>query len=120
MKLSKIILAIIFLASIGSATASFPSGHITFIVPIALTVWLMSRKRGSWFLLGAVLIGVGRVAVGIHWPSDILGGFLIGGLSFATVYYLLRWKGASLVEFKNQNSKIKITNKSSKFLAAAE
>ncbi len=76
-----------------SATNSFPSGHLTFLVPIALTLWLMNRRLGLWFLVGALLIGVGRIGVGIHWPSDILGGFAIGAISFGIIYYLLRLKG---------------------------
>lgn len=79
-----------------SATASFPSGHMTFFIPIVLTAWLMNRKAGIWLSVGAVLIGISRIAVGIHWPSDILGGILIGAVSFFTTYYLLRLKGFTL------------------------
>ena len=76
-----------------AATASFPSGHMAFIIPIALVFFLMRRRLGVWFLLGSILIGLARVVVGVHWPSDILGGFIIGVISFGIVYYLLRLKG---------------------------
>lgn len=79
-----------------AATASFPSGHMTFIIPIALVFFLMRRRLGVWFLLGSVLIGLARVAVGVHWPSDILGGILIGAASFFATYYLLKLKGVTL------------------------
>ncbi|MBI2514812.1 phosphatase PAP2 family protein [Candidatus Wolfebacteria bacterium] len=78
-----------------AATPSFPSGHIAFILPLALTIWLINRRAGWWFLIAALFIGLGRVAIGIHWPSDIFGGILIGSISFFSAYYLLKWKGVS-------------------------
>ncbi|MDP3953387.1 MAG: phosphatase PAP2 family protein [bacterium] len=70
--------------------SSFPSGHMASIVPIVLTLLVINRKAGWWGLLAAVLIGISRVVVGVHWPSDILGGFLIGAVSFLLVYLFFR------------------------------
>ncbi len=75
-----------------AATPSFPSGHITFIVPIALTVWFINRRVGIWFIISAILIGLARISAGIHWPSDILGGIVVGTLSFFAIYHLLKLK----------------------------
>jgi len=61
-----------------SNEASFPSGHATFYFALATVVFLWNKKAGAWFLFGAFLICLGRVFVGIHWPSDILVGALIG------------------------------------------
>ncbi len=52
-------------------TYSFPSGHLAIFAPIVLTLWLINRRLGFWFFVGAILIGIGRVATGVHWPSDI-------------------------------------------------
>ncbi len=76
-----------------AATASFPSGHMTFIIPIALVFFLMRRRLGTWFLLVSVFIGLARIAVGVHWPIDILGGIIVGAVSFMAVYRLLKLKG---------------------------
>lgn len=72
------------------ATSSFPSGHITFIIPLVITVWLLNKRAGAWLLTGAFLIGIGRVAAGVHWPTDILGGFLIGVACFFLAKMLLK------------------------------
>jgi len=56
------------------ATPSFPSGHMTFIIPVILTLWYINRRAGAWSFGGAFLIAVGGVGALIHWPTDILGG----------------------------------------------
>ncbi|MBI2013226.1 MAG: phosphatase PAP2 family protein [Candidatus Colwellbacteria bacterium] len=71
------------------ATHSFPSGHLAIFTPIFLILFLINRRLGFWFFIGAILIGIGRVATGVHWPSDILGGILIGAVSFFTTFIQL-------------------------------
>lgn len=77
-----------------AATSSFPSGHMAFF-SIVLTVWLINRRIGAWFAAGAFLVGVSRIAAGIHWFTDILGGIFVGALGFFIIYYLLKLKGAT-------------------------
>jgi undecaprenyl-diphosphatase len=57
---------------------SFPSGHASFFFAFATTVFLAYRKPGAWLYLGAVVMGIARVAAGVHWISDILGGAFVG------------------------------------------
>ena len=59
-------------------TASFPSGHATAYFALALAIFYLNQKWGKWFLVAALLMGLGRIFVGVHWPSDILVGTLIG------------------------------------------
>lgn len=59
-------------------TASFPSGHATFYFAFAATVFFLNKKLGIVFLGGATAVSLARVFVGIHWPSDIIGGALLG------------------------------------------
>ncbi len=72
-----------------AATASFPSGHMAFLVPIALASFLIDRRLGIWLSSSVFVVGLARIAVGAHWPSDILGGILIGAVTYLLVYKLL-------------------------------
>jgi len=60
------------------AYASFPSGHATtaFATAVLLTLWY-PRWAGAWIGL-AVLVGLSRVMLGSHFPSDVLAGALLG------------------------------------------
>ena len=71
-------------------TGSLPSGHVAFIVPLMLTLWQINKRLGLWGLIGALLIGISRIGVGAHWPTDILLGFLVGAAGFATAWTFLR------------------------------
>lgn len=59
-------------------TASFPSGHAAFYFAIATVVYFYNKKAGILFFISAFLISLARIFVGIHWPSDILAGTLVG------------------------------------------
>jgi len=59
-------------------TGSFPSGHAAFYFAISTIVFLFNKKAGTFFLIASFLISIARVFSGIHWPSDILTGALIG------------------------------------------
>jgi len=62
---------------------SFPSGHSTTIFTVAGILSLYLRRSALIWLLAAValLIGISRIAVGVHWPLDVLGGAFGGWLS---------------------------------------
>lgn len=74
---------------------SFPSGHalatlvgVLGLTAVALTVVTPERRRLVWAcaaigLAVAVLVGVGRVMLNVHFPSDVLGGWLLGSAWFA-------------------------------------
>lgn len=61
--------------------ASFPSGHAAFYFGLATIIFLYNKKLGAVFLGAAAIISLARVFVGVHWPSDILAGAVIGGLA---------------------------------------
>ena len=67
-------------------TPSFPSGHTIVFAALASAMWVVNKRKGYWFLLGAFLIGVGRVISGVHWPTDIVGGLILGALSAYIAY----------------------------------
>ena len=59
---------------------SFPSGHATFFMALAFSIFFLQKKAGYIFIVFALLIGVARIVAGVHFPIDILGGFLLGFL----------------------------------------
>ena len=66
---------------------SFPSGHASFFSALAFSLFPFSKKMGSWFILGAILIALARIMTGIHWPLDILAGFIVGALVSICIYF---------------------------------
>lgn len=70
---------------IDDAAWSFPSGHATFFFALSTAVYLYNKKWGIGFFVATIVITLGRVAAGVHYPSDILGGALIGiGIAYLT------------------------------------
>lgn len=65
--------------------ASFPSTHASAAFGIAVAVLLLSRLAGYWLLTLAVLVSVGRVIVGEHYPGDVVAGVVVGTLAALVV-----------------------------------
>ena len=59
---------------------SFPSGHAAYNMMLFGALAMLSRRRTSYVLAGLAiaLIGVSRVWLGVHWPSDVLAGWVNG------------------------------------------
>ncbi len=70
---------------------SFPSGHAAIFFALAASVWFFnksanqSQKTFVLLLVGAIIISLAMIFAGIHWPSDILAGALIG---FTSAFFI--------------------------------
>ncbi len=71
---------------------AFPSGHATFFMALALAVYFYHKKIGLFLFISAILIGTFRVIAGVHYPIDILGGFVLGTLIAILFNYLFNKK----------------------------
>lgn len=79
-------------------TASFPSGHSLVAAIVYLTIGLMlaeAQKRYSiktyilsLSILIILLVGISRVYLQVHWPSDVLAGWL-GGTAWALMFWII-------------------------------
>ena len=80
--------------------ASFPSDHATAAFVIATAIWIW-RKRDGWiWLVLAGMISVSRVWTGVHYPSDVIAGMLIGvGTAFLVHFYSKKLKAVDRVVF---------------------
>lgn len=66
-------------------TSSFPSGHaassMVFYLTLALALTAGTRWRRPSVIVAvllSLLIGISRVMLGVHWPSDVVGGWAFG------------------------------------------
>jgi undecaprenyl-diphosphatase len=61
-----------------SADPGFPSDHATGAFAVAMAIWLRDRRWGTVALIAAAVLSVGRVAIGVHFPSDVVAGAALG------------------------------------------
>ena len=67
---------------------SMPSRHIYSITVIAMTFLYVMPALGIVFLIFALILAGVRVIGGVHYPSDVLAGFLLGVLSGLPLYII--------------------------------
>lgn len=67
---------------------SFPSGHTMHSVIGAFGVWKANKHMGIAAFILAGLIAISRIYLYVHYPTDVLGGLLIGLLIAMGVWYV--------------------------------
>lgn len=75
-----------------SADASFPSDHVSGSFGFAAATWGRSNKIISYlFTIVAIIVMFARVFIGVHYPTDVLGGLVVGIISSQIVWRLSRF-----------------------------
>jgi undecaprenyl-diphosphatase len=87
-----------------AADPGFPSDHATAAFAIAVAILLRKRAWGIFALVAATVLSIGRVALGVHYPSDVIAGAALGSAAAlalwapplrARIDRLADWIGAS-------------------------
>jgi undecaprenyl-diphosphatase len=78
---------------------SFPSGHATAFAALTTGVFIYNRALGVIFMVATLFIGFARVSAGIHYPLDILTGYIIGILMAFISYRFLGILSRALKRF---------------------
>jgi len=66
----------------------FPSDHATAAFAIAVAIALRKRGWGAFALVAATVLAIGRVALGVHFPSDVLAGAAVGTVSALFLWWV--------------------------------
>ena len=94
----------------GYLNASFPSGHallstVFYLTLGAMLARLLKRRREKLYALSialtlAMLVGLTRIYLGVHWTSDVLAGWCLGA-SWAMACWLVEWAVEKEIAAKN-------------------
>ena len=73
-------------------SSSFPSGHTLEAFAMATAISLLFRKRKIQVpvIIWALLVGYSRMALGVHYPTDVLGGMVLGIILAMGIDFLFR------------------------------
>jgi undecaprenyl-diphosphatase len=80
----------------GGGGPSFPSGHTTEVFAVTTAMFVMFPEKkwpGAILLAWACMVGYTRMLLGVHYPSDIIGGMLFGILTALIIHLIYNREG---------------------------
>ena len=83
----------------GYAHYSFPSGHATTMAAVAVMAAFVPSIVTTPIVIAAAIVAISRVMIDVHFPSDVVGGILVG---IGVGYLILRWMADAGIVFINR------------------
>jgi len=87
--------------AMGTLNASFPSGHallatVAYLTLGAMLAQAMKKRRLKAYVIGwavalAMIVGLSRIYLGVHWTSDVLAGWSLGAAWAMSCWIIERW-----------------------------
>lgn len=92
-----------FAGSVMEDDFSFPSGHTTAMMSAMMSIFFFSKsKKKYWVILFVVLMGISRNYLMVHYPSDIIGGVIVGFIGALVAYYITKLIYYILNKYENK------------------
>lgn len=79
----------LYTRKIGIDNYSFPSGHTTVAFSIGVILALTIPSLGLFSILAATTVGISRMYLGVHYPTDVFVGMILGTITSASIYFLI-------------------------------
>jgi len=82
------------------ADGGMPSHHMVFMMSISVMVYLFNKKLSLVLIALSVISGIARISAGIHFPSDVLAGALLGSVLAITYARIMLRSGNNHLALK--------------------
>lgn len=79
----------LYTRKIGIDNYSFPSGHTTVAFSMGVMVALNIPSIGFFSILAAAAVGISRMYLGVHYPTDVFVGMILGTVTSLSIYFLI-------------------------------
>ena len=82
---------------------SFPSGHTTAIASAMVALFIFCNKKWSWVaFIGVLLMGLSRIYLIAHYPTDVIAGIVVGAVSGVIAYFITQYIFFLLEKYKDK------------------
>lgn len=92
-----------YVGAVSEDEFSFPSGHTTAITAAMMSIFLFSKSKKRYMVfIFIILMGISRNYLMVHYPSDIIGGFISGLISSLIAFFITKLIYYVLNKYENK------------------